>query len=161
MKVRNWVARCFPPLCLLLAFGARPSPAEPAHPKTLEVRATAAVRQNNALVPADRVMPGDEVFYTLEIRNTGAAPLPAPTVDFPVPEHMRYVANSAVGAGAEVSYSVDGGYTFDRPENLKMVAANGEVRPATAGDYTHIRWQLKHVLKSKSMALARFRAVVK
>ena len=35
---------------------------------------------------------------------------------------------------------------------------NARPRPA---DYTHIRWQLKHILKGKSVAFARFRAVVK
>jgi uncharacterized repeat protein (TIGR01451 family) len=128
--------------------------------RPIEVKATAAVRQDHELVPADRVVPGDEVFYTLEIRNTGSTPLPPPTVDFAIPEHMRYIANSAVGAGAEVSYSIDGGRTFDRPENL-MVGGGGSLHPATVAEYTHIRWRLKHVLKSKAMALARFRAVVK
>ena len=127
----------------------------------IEVKATAAVRKDHELVPADRVVPGDEVFYTLEIKNTGPTPLPTPTVDFAIPEHMRYVANSAVGAGAEVSYSIDGGHTFDRPENLTVAAGGGELRAATAAEYTHIRWRLKHVLKPKAMALARFRAVVK
>jgi len=130
-------------------------------PATLEVKATAAVRQDHGLVPADRVVPGDEVFYTLEIKNTGSTPLPPPTVDFAIPEHVRYIANSAVGAGVEVSYSIDGGHTFDRPENLKVAAGGGDLRTATAAEYTHIRWRLKHVLKSKAMALARFRAVVK
>jgi uncharacterized repeat protein (TIGR01451 family) len=135
--------------------------ADSARPATLEVKATAAVRQDHALVPADRVVPGDEVFYTLEIRNTGSRPLPPPTVDFAIPEHMRYIADSAVGAGAEVSYSVDGGHTFDRPENLSVVPVGADPRPATAADYTHIRWRLKHALQAKAMALARFRAVVK
>jgi uncharacterized repeat protein (TIGR01451 family) len=148
----------------LLAMACLASPlcrADSPPPAALEVKATAAVRQDHALVPADRVVPGDEVFYTLEIRNTGSRPLPAPTVDFPIPEHMRYIADSAVGAGADVSYSVDGGRTFDRPENLSIVAVSGEPRLATAADYTHIRWRLKHVLQAKAMALARFRAVVK
>jgi uncharacterized repeat protein (TIGR01451 family) len=130
-------------------------------PSPIDVRTTAAVRQSGALVSADRVVPGDEVFYTLEIRNTGATPLTAPTIDFAIPEHMRYVANSAAGAGAEVSYSIDGGRTFDRPENLVVAGDGGQPRVATASDYTHIRWRLKHVLKSKAMALARFRAIVK
>lgn len=130
-------------------------------PGALEVKATAAVRQDHELVPADRVVPGDEVFYTLEIRNTGSRPLPPPTVDFAIPEHMRYIANSAVGAGAEVSYSIDGGRTFDRPENLLVAAGGGDRHTATVAEYTHIRWRLRHVLKSKAVALARFRAVVK
>jgi hypothetical protein len=37
----------------------------------------------------------------------------------------------------------------------------GDPRLATAADYTHIRWRLKHALQAKAMALARFRAVVK
>jgi uncharacterized repeat protein (TIGR01451 family) len=145
---------------VLAALMSRLGVADTGRPATLEVKATAAVRQDHELVPADRVVPGDEVFYTLEIRNTGSTPLPAPTVDFAIPEHMRYIANSAVGAGAEVSYSIDGGRTFDRPENL-TVAAGGELHTAGVAEYTHIRWHLKHALKSKAMALARFRAVVK
>ncbi len=154
-RVRSfwWIALA----CLAGPIGA----ADGARPSALEVKATAAVRQGEALVPADRVVPGDEVFYTLEIRNTGPLPLPPPTVDFAIPEHMRYVANSAVGAGAEVSYSVDGGQTFDRPENLTIVVVGADPRPAAPADYTHIRWRLKHPLQAKAMALARFRAVVK
>jgi uncharacterized repeat protein (TIGR01451 family) len=148
-------------LALLMS---RPSLADSGYP--IEVKATAAVRHDaggraQQLIPADLVVPGDEVFYTLEIKNTGSTPLPTPTVDFAIPEHMRYVANSAVGAGAEVSYSIDGGHTFGRPESLMIAADGGELRPATAAEYTHIRWRLKHVLKAKAMALARFRAVVK
>jgi uncharacterized repeat protein (TIGR01451 family) len=112
------------------------------------------------LVAADRVVPGDQVIYTVQIRNTGAAAVLAPSVAYAIPTHMRYVADSAVGPGAEVSYSIDGGRTFDRPENLKVAGPAGE-RPADAADYTHIRWQLKNSLKGKSVAFARFRAVVK
>jgi uncharacterized repeat protein (TIGR01451 family) len=134
----------------------------------LDVRAIAEVvtrtshdgREMTKLVDADEVVPGDEVIYTLEIRNTSAIALPPPTVDYPVPEHMRYVENSAIGAGADVSFSVDGGRTFDRPEKLKLAGVQGE-RPATAADYTHIRWQLKHILKGNSVAMAHFRAIVK
>lgn len=147
---------------LVLAWLAIPlCKAGDARPATLDVKATAAVRQGRALVPADRVVPGDEVFYTLEIRNTGSRQLPPPTVDFAIPEHMRYIADSAVGAGAEVSYSVDGGRTFDRPENLTVIPVGADPRLATPADYTHIRWRLKHALQAKAMALARFRAIVK
>jgi uncharacterized repeat protein (TIGR01451 family) len=117
-------------------------------------------RDVTKLVPADRVVPGDEVIYTLEIRNTGAMALPPPRVDYAVPEHMRYIADSAAGPGAVVSYSIDGGHTFDRPENLRVPGPAGQ-RAAIAADYTHIRWQLKSILKGNSIAFARFRAVVK
>ena len=113
------------------------------------------------LIPADRVVPGDRVIYTLEVRNTGATALDAPIVTHPVPDHMRYVADSAVGPGAEVSYSVDGGHSYERAENLKVPGVDGRLRPAVAADYTNIRWQLKNRLKANSVAFVRFRALVK
>ncbi len=113
------------------------------------------------LAPADRLVPGDQVIYTVEIRNVGAAAVGAPMVSEPIPAHMAYVADSATAPGAEVSYSIDGGHSFDRPENLRMVGTDGHERQAIDKDYTHIRWKLKNPLKSHSVAFARFRAVVK
>ncbi len=127
----------------------------------VETRVSFNGREATKLVPADRVVPGDEIFYTLEIRNTGGATVPAPSVVYPIPDHTRYVADSAIGPGAEVSYSVDGGRSFDQPENLKVAGPAGAPRPADAADYTHVRWQFKHGLRGKSVAFARFRAVVK
>jgi uncharacterized repeat protein (TIGR01451 family) len=113
------------------------------------------------LVPADRVVPGDRVIYTLEVRNTAATGLDAPSFTYPIPEHMRYIANSAVGPGAQVSYSVDGGHSFARAEDLKVQGADGKLRAAVAADYTDIRWQLKNSLKANSVAFVRFRTLVK
>jgi hypothetical protein len=127
----------------------------------VEVTALNGEREAVKLARADRVVPGDQVIYTLEIRNKGAMSLPPPRVDYPIPEHMRYLDDTAAGPGADITYSIDGGRTFDRPENLQVIARDGQKRPAVAADYTHIRWQLKHILKGKSVAFARFRAVVK
>jgi hypothetical protein len=127
----------------------------------VEVTTLNGDRETVKLAPADRVVPGDQVIYTLEIRNPGSMSLPPPRVDYPIPEHMRYLDDTAAGPGAEITYSVDGGHTFDRPENLKTTGPDGQKRMATAADYTHIRWQLKNILKGKSVAFARFRAVVK
>ena len=113
------------------------------------------------LLSADRVRPGDHLIYTLEVRNAGATELVSPLVTNAVPEHMRYVAGSAVGPGAEVFFSADGGRTFDRAENLKVTGAGGRLRSALAADYTHIQWHLKNSLKANSVAFVRFRTVVK
>lgn len=126
----------------------------------VEVRSTHEGQDTVRLVPADRLVPGDEVIYTLQIRNTSPHAIPAPTVTNPIPAHTVYVADSAVGPGAEVSYSADGGHSFDRPENLQVVEA-GRLRSASPEDYTHIRWKLKNTLQPKSTAFARFRATVK
>jgi uncharacterized repeat protein (TIGR01451 family) len=127
----------------------------------VETRSVQDGRVSVKLVPADRVVPGDEVIYTLEIRNTGATALKTPVVVNPIPAHMIYVAGSASGPGADVSYSVDGGRTFDRAENLYVVGADGTQQLAKPNDYTHIQWKLRNILKSNSVAFAHFRAVVK
>jgi uncharacterized repeat protein (TIGR01451 family) len=127
----------------------------------VEARSTEGGRAVVKLIPADRVVPGDRVIYTFEVRNIGATAIDNPTVTRAVPEHMRYVADSAVGPGAEVTYSVDGGHRFDRAENLQVPGGEGRPRPAVAADYTHIRWRLKNSLKENSVAFVRFRAVVR
>ena len=127
----------------------------------VEVTTLIGGRETVKLAPADRVVPGDQVIYTLEIRNNGAMSLPPPKVDYPVPEHMRYLDDSAAGPGADITYSVDGGHTFDRSEHLQVMGPDGNPRPAVGADYTHIRWQLKNILKGRSVAFARFRAIVK
>jgi uncharacterized repeat protein (TIGR01451 family) len=127
----------------------------------VETRAVQDGRDVVKLAPANRVVPGDQVIYTLEIRNPGRTAVRDPIVTYAVPSHMMYVADSATGPGAEVRYSVDDGHFFDRPENLVVRDADGHARPAKAYDYTHIRWKLRNALKSKSVAFARFRAVVK
>jgi uncharacterized repeat protein (TIGR01451 family) len=137
--------------------------------RTIAVKAIAEVelqtlergREISKLAPADRVVSGDWVIYTLEVRNIASTTVPAPIVTYPVPEHMSYVAESAVGPATDVSYSVDGGRHFDVAENLKIQDADGQLRPAGAADYTHIRWQLKNSLKANSVVFVRFRARVK
>lgn len=134
---------------------------------TLSVHAIAEVESRSRndghvkLVAADRVVPGDRVLYTLEVHNTGADAVQAPVVIQAVPEHTRYVDDSAVGPGAEVSFSVDGGHHFDRPRALVSSLTGGQTRPAVGADYTHIRWQLKNPLAANSTAFVRFRVVVK
>jgi uncharacterized repeat protein (TIGR01451 family) len=147
---------------------APPTAPPTALPDALQVRAIAEVESKSVeagravvkLIPADRVVPGDRVIYTLEARNTGATALDTPIVTYAVPDHMRYIANSAVGPGAEVRFSIDGGHSFDRAENLKMNGPDGRPRAAVGADITHIRWRLKNSLQANSVAFVRFRALV-
>ncbi len=140
-----------------------------AAPDPISIKAIAEVeqstqshgRETTKLIQADRVVSGDTVIYTLEVRNTAATSVPRPVITYAVPEHMTYTPDSAVGPGTEVSYSVDAGRSFDAPENLRIQEPGGELRAATAADYTHIRWQLKNPLKGNSVAFVRFRARVK
>ena len=151
-------------LFLAVSAGGQVAPSQP-EDSALQIKSIAEVESRASggvkLVPAERVVPGDRVIYTLEARNAGATALDAPSIAYPIPEHMRYVTDSAVGPGTELSYSIDGGRSFERAENLKVRAPDGGERPAVAADYTHIRWQLKGSLKANSVVFVRFRALVK
>jgi uncharacterized repeat protein (TIGR01451 family) len=127
----------------------------------VETRALINGREAIKLRPAERVVPGDQILYTLEIRNVGPTPLRHPSVPFPIPEHMSYIEDSAIGPGARVDFSVDGGHTFQPAPELKVAGPRGTLRAARATDYTHIRWQFRQTLEPNSVAFARFRALVK
>lgn len=153
---------------LLIGFGVigftRVAAADPISIKAIaEVEQTSQTpgRESTKLVPAARVVSGDTVFYTLEVRNTAPTSVQRPIVTYAIPAHMIYLSDSAVGPGTEVTYSVDGGRSFDAPENLRIQEPGGEMRSAAAADYTHIRWQLKNALKGNSVAFVRFRAQMK
>jgi uncharacterized repeat protein (TIGR01451 family) len=120
------------------------------------------------LQAAERVVPGDVLVYTGEVRNAGQYAAESAVVVQPVPNHMMYLADSAVGPGVDVDFSVDGGRSFHKPENLGAAhaeAANAgathAAARATAAEYTHIRWRLRNRLKPNSIAYVRFRAQVK
>jgi uncharacterized repeat protein (TIGR01451 family) len=153
----------------LIAAGLIVGPTCLAAPDPISIKAIAEVEQSSQsqgrettkLIPADRVVSGDTVIYTLEVRNTAPTSAPRPVVTYAVPEHMTYMPESAVGPGTEVTYSIDAGRSFDAPENLRIQDPGGQARAATAADYTHIRWQLKNALKGNSVAFVRFRARMK
>ena len=64
------------------------------------------------MVPADKVVPGTEVTWTVTASNICQKPAENVTFDNPVPPHMSYVANSATGPGADISFSLDGSRLF-------------------------------------------------
>ena len=89
--------------------------------------------------PADRVAPGDEVFYNLDFINDSSDPATNVKLVMPVPTEVAYVENSATGEGAEIAFSIDGGKTFTQRGAL-TVSIDGEERLAKADQITHIRW---------------------
>jgi uncharacterized repeat protein (TIGR01451 family) len=116
-------------------------------------------RRATRLVPANKVVPGDEVVWTITARNVCQQPAERVAIANPVPEHMAYVANSALGIGTQISYSVDG-QQF-RPAGELSVADNGVERPARAEDYRAVRWAYATAFAPGATAFVRYRAVVK
>jgi uncharacterized repeat protein (TIGR01451 family) len=115
----------------------------------------------NGFVPADRLRIGEEIFYTLRVQNTSENAIQDAVIVKAMPRNTRYVADSAVGPAARITFSVNGGKSFASPDQLTVTTADGTTRAATTDDYTHIRWQLRHSLAPGATALLRFRGAFK
>lgn len=109
------------------------------------------------LVPADVVIPGDEVVYTITFTNVSDQDADNVVITNPIPEHLSYVDGSAFGPGTVIEFSIDGGQTYAAAETL-TITENGEVRVAKGEDYTHVRWVMQGALDAGAQGMARYRA---
>jgi len=112
-------------------------------------------------IPPTHVVPGTEVIYTITATNSGDQVAENVNVTDPVPKDMVYIDGSAFGSGTTITFSVDGGKNFDKPEKLTVKDEKGNPRRASASDYTHIRWTFQFKLKPGDVAPVWFRARVK
>jgi len=90
--------------------------------------------------PAELVVPGERVVYTLNFTNDDAAPASDLILTMPVPTEIKYMDGTAIQDGAKTVYSADGGQSFSERAQLRKTGDDGNVRTATAEDITHIRW---------------------
>jgi len=125
-------------------------------------RETAIVDENGdkqiELVSADKVMPGEIVVYTITAKNVGQEPATNIVITDPLPQELDYRAGSAMGEDTSITFSVDGGKSYDVANALVVVDEGGAAKPAEPEDYTHIRWQLNSALEPGSSRYVRFRA---
>ena len=116
--------------------------------------------EQTRLVEAARVLPGEEVLFTVTYTNVGDEAAEDVVITNPVPEHMSYVNSSATGDNTSVTFSVDGGETFAAPQDLLITDALGVERPAAAKDYSHIRWVVESDVTAGGSGTVHFAAVV-
>lgn len=102
-------------------------------------------QQDRRFVPARKVAAGEEVHYTIRVRNPGKVPVRDVVVTKRLPFGVNYIPASAVGPASSVEVSTDGGHAFARP-------ARQHSEP------THLRWILHRPLAPGATALLRFRA---
>jgi uncharacterized repeat protein (TIGR01451 family) len=112
------------------------------------------------LVPVSKVVPGDQVIWTITAKNVCNKAADSIVIANPVPEQMSYVANSAVGVGADITYSLDG-QDFKSSTALTVSDANGAARPARADEFRAVRWTYKNAFAPGASAFVRYRALVK
>jgi len=116
--------------------------------------------EQTRLVEAARVLPGEEVLFTVTYSNVGGEAAEDVVIINPVPEHMFYVNESATGENTSVTFSVDGGKTFAAPQDLLITDELGAERPAAARDYSHIRWVIDSEVAAGGSGTVHFAAVV-
>jgi uncharacterized repeat protein (TIGR01451 family) len=80
------------------------------------------------LLPAEDVVAGEELRYTITFTNESGTAVDAERIVItnPIPEGTRYVAGSAGGPGSRVEFSTDG-------ENFTVSEPAGAADPGTAG----------------------------
>lgn len=124
-----------------------------------EVVVDADGNETRRLVPAELVVPGESVFYTITFKNVGNEVADNVVITNPIAENLSYVDGSAFGPGSSIQFSVDGGQTFAAAGDL-TVTEDGEERAATADDFTHVRWVMQTDLKPGAQGTARFAAIL-
>lgn len=107
------------------------------------------------------VTPGDTVIFTTHYTYQGEKPATDVVINNPLPEHMLYLDGTAEGKGTRIEFSVDKGVTFAAANILKVKDAEGKDRPASAADYTHIRWTIEGALQNGAKGSVSFKAKVK
>ena len=108
--------------------------------------------------PATDVVPGDRVAYVLTYANEGAAPAEDLVLVMPVPASVTLLAGTEDGGTPE--HSADGGATFGALPDLTVVE-DGQARPATPADVTHIRWRLASAVQPGATGEVSYRAILR
>jgi uncharacterized repeat protein (TIGR01451 family) len=140
------------------AAGADTSPEAPAvaatgsGPLETEILVEALVSEPRAnggeerrFVEARRLEAGEEIYYTIRVRNAGKEPVTDVVVTKRMPFGVDYVTGSATGPDCAVELSADNGATY---------SSGGK-----PGEYTHVRWVCQRPLAPGATALLRFRAI--
>lgn len=108
--------------------------------------------------------PGDVIRYTLTATNHGTEPAYKVELVDPIPSGMEYVLDSATGKEMTITYSIDGGRTYQLPPvvyEVRRPDGSVEKRPAPASMYTHVKWLATQSIPPKASVSAMMNVRVK
>ena len=159
MGIKHW-ALGFVALLTMNAYAADKACVELKTSADAETEVIEQGQKVKRLVPAGKVVPGDEIVWTITATNVCKQATDNVVIANPVPEHMTYVTGSAMGTGADIAYSLDG-KEFKSATELQVRGADGTSRAARADEYRAIRWIYKNTFAPGATAFVRYRAVVK
>ena len=115
----------------------------------VEVKETVDGKEVIRRMPATEAGPGQTIFYTLTYRNNGDTNATNVNLNDPIPKETMYVSGSAFGEGAVITFSADGGQTYqdETVVTYKIKNADGSTneKKASPDQFSHIRWTLERV----------------
>lgn len=107
-------------------------------------------------VPAVKALPGTIIYYTTEFKNISPKSVDGINIINPIPKLTSYIDKSASGDNTDISFSIDGGKSWNTPDKLMVKDKDGKMSTAKSTDYTHIRWKHKGPLASGKTGKALF-----
>ena len=122
---------------------------------------SSAGRKEKKRQPVTLAIPGSQVIYTTRFTNKGTKPAGNVVINNPIPENTVFVSGSAIGASTTITYSVNGGKSYDLPSKLRIKIPGGTERQAEPRDYTHIRWRYVGELAPGKRGEIGFRVIIK
>jgi uncharacterized repeat protein (TIGR01451 family) len=115
-------------------------------------------------IPLDKANPKDIVVYTITYSNAGKGPILDAVIVDPLPAGVRYIADTAEGKDAEITYSIDKGRTWLKPPvmiEFRKPDGSLEKKPAPPDMYTHIKWAIKKPVAPGQAGQVSFKVTVK
>ncbi len=110
------------------------------------------------------INPKDILIYHLTCTNEGEELIREVVITDPIPEGTEYIIDSASGDMAKITFSIDGGNTYQYPPltyKIKKLDGTIQVKLATPGMYTHIRWLFSGEIRPGKSRKASFEVIVK
>ncbi len=105
-------------------------------------------------VDKNEVSPGDILMYQLYCFNIGTGKAVNGSIVDPIPKGLRYVPNSATGEGMTITYSVDGGNTYQPLNEAEEQSGFSSL----TGEITHIKWDVIAPIHAGETVEASFQA---
>lgn len=109
----------------------------------------------------EKNLPGDEIIITVLYKNRGKGVLKEAVINNPLPKGTAYKINSAKGKHTLITFSADGGRTFAKEADVKIVDDSGRLRKAKPEEMTHVKWKIEKDLKPAEKGQVSFRATIK
>lgn len=112
-------------------------------------------------VPVLQAVPGTALIFSTTFENTEKRPASDIVITIPLPENTVYQAGSAYGDDTDITFSLDGGKSFNMPESLKILDADGVEQIAQPDAYTNIRWKYRKQLPAGATGEVGFRVIIR